>query len=110
MADRRENNMGIKSEHWTDVDDNPAGGSTWGTGFAISWQNGPIGSSDKGANGAIVEDVIRAAIDRIKFYQQTKYACPQNEQASSMLSAALHFLEDRDEDRKRRGVEGKNEI
>ena len=32
---------GITSEHWNDANGNPEGGSTFGNGFAISWQHGP---------------------------------------------------------------------
>jgi hypothetical protein len=37
----------INEEHWNDVNGNPAGGSTFGPGFAISWQNGPLGRGSK---------------------------------------------------------------
>lgn len=104
------NKMSNSSEHWLDTDGNPAGGCTYGTGFAISWQNGPLGSGDSKVkpNGASVEDVISAALDRIVFFQTSKFACPENEHAIGMLKAALHFLEVRDSQRERRGVEGKN--
>jgi hypothetical protein len=32
--------QGIKTEHWDDANGNPEGGSTFGNGFAISWQHG----------------------------------------------------------------------
>ena len=31
------------SNHFTDEDGNPAGGTTFGQGFAIGWQHGPLG-------------------------------------------------------------------
>jgi hypothetical protein len=102
--------MSISSEHWLDTDGNPAGGCTYGTGFAISWQNGPIGSGTSQAkpNGASVEDVVYAALNRLEFFQTSKFACSENEHAISMIKAALHFLEQRDKDREKRGVEGRN--
>jgi len=55
------------SEQWMDADGNPAGGVTTGMGFTISWQNGPLGRDEnrKIPNGAFVENIIRAASDRL---------------------------------------------
>ncbi len=42
----------------------PAGGCTWGPGWSISWQRGPMVGSDGNRlepNGAFVEDIIRAS-------------------------------------------------
>lgn len=98
----------IKSEHWNDKEGNPAGGSTFGNGFAISWQNGPLGrgTERKEPNGAFVEDIIKAAIDRIEFYQDGKFACDYNRAALVQLKGALHTLESRTQDREKRQVEG----
>ena len=55
--------QGHFEEHWSDKDGNPAGGVSSGRGFAISWQNGPLGRGveRREPNGAFVEDVIAAA-------------------------------------------------
>jgi hypothetical protein len=102
--------MNISSEHWLDTDGNPAGGCTYGAGFAVSWQNGPLGSKNSKTkpNGASVEDIMSAALDRLQFFQTSKFACSENDHAISMIKAALHFLEQRDRAREDRGVEGKN--
>lgn len=99
---------GFKSEHWNDENNNPAGGSTFGNGFAISWQNGPLGRGDerKEPNGAFVEDVIEAAADRIRYYQSSRFACDYNAKALEHLEAALESLNDRTANREARSVEG----
>lgn len=100
--------QGFRSEHWNDADGNPAGGATFGTGFAISWQNGPLGRGDdrKAPNGAFVEDIIAAARDRILYYENSRFACPENRQAVGFLSAALDALNARTQAREARAVEG----
>lgn len=98
----------MKSEHWNDPSGNPAGGFTDGTGFAISWQNGPLGSGAdrREPNGAFVEDVIKACIDRLDWYQSGKFNCWHNEAALVSLRDALKALDERTKDRVARGVEG----
>lgn len=96
------------SEHWNDTDANPAGGVAFGRGFTISWQNGPLGRGDdrRKPNGAFVEDIIAAAIDRLGFYQTGRFACEYNIQAIEFLKEAFHALEARTHDREARHVEG----
>ena len=97
------------AQHWVNEDGNPSGGVTSGRGFTISWQNGPLLDEDgmrKEPNGAFVEDVIRAAVDRLGFYQSGKFACEQNEIALRHLLEALEALEKRTQERRERGVEG----
>lgn len=100
------------SEHWNDSEGNPAGGTTYGCGFAIGWQNGPLGRDDdrKDPNGAFVEDVIEAAIDRLEYYQRSRFACDYNAQAITRLTEALQVLNSRTADREARKVEGMNEV
>lgn len=102
---------GIKSEHWLDEKGNPAGGCTFGNGFAISWQNGPLGngSDRKEPNGAFVEDIIKAAIDRMEFYQDGKFACVENDETLTHLKQALASQYRRTNDRLKRKVEGTHE-
>ena len=102
----------IHGEHRSDVNGNPAGGITTGSGFSIKWQNGPLGR-DQGRikpNGAFVEDIILAAIDRIEYYQSSKFTCRENALAITKLQEALHWLEHRTADRERRGLEGTHEV
>lgn len=104
-------NTKINSSHWTDAEGNPAGGSTYGNGFAISWQNGPLGrgADRKEPNGAFVEDVIKAASDRLVYYQNSRFACDYNARALAHLSLALSALNSRTAEREKRDVEGTHE-
>ena len=99
---------GIKSEHWNDANGNPAGGNTFGPGFAIGWQNGPLGRGEKRKeqNGAFVEDVIKAAADRLEYYQKSRFFCKANAIALDHLNYALSILDNRTKDREARQVEG----
>ncbi len=98
----------IKQEHWNDADGNPGGGITEGTGFTISWQNGPLGRGEdrKEPNGAFVEGVIQAAIGRLDYYQESRFKCRENAAAIRHLQTALGILNDRTTDREERDVEG----
>lgn len=100
----------MKSEHWNDMNGNPAGGTTYGVGFTIGWQHGPLGRGEnrKEPNGAFVEDIIKAAIDRIEFYQQSKFASEFNAETLRLLAAALAVQITRTVTREARGVEGLN--
>lgn len=98
----------IHSEHWNDTSGNPAGGTTFGRGFAIGWQNGPLGRGDdrKEPNGAFVEDIIAAAADRLQYYQDSRFASKYNAMALLHLDEALRALNARTADREDRDVEG----
>lgn len=103
----------IIETHLTDDAGRPAGGTTSGRGFAIEWQNGPLVDPATGERreptGAFVEDVIAAAVGRIRFYQESEFACRENALALTKLEEALHWLDHRTRDRERRGVEGTHE-
>jgi hypothetical protein len=103
---------GFKANHWRDDKGCPTGGSTYGNGFAISWQNGPLGQGAhrNEPNGAFVEDIIDAAADRLRFYQQSEYACDANTEAIRHLDAALEALDARTKERTARGVEGTHQV
>lgn len=98
----------IHAQHWNDINGNPAGGNTFGNGFAIGWQNGPLGQGEsrKEPNGAFVEDIIQAAIDRLQYYQNSRFACISNQNALEHLHEALEYLRVRTQDREDRRVEG----
>lgn len=98
----------VTEEHKVDTDGNPAGGITSARGLDIRWQNGPLGRNGDRVepNGAFVEDVIRAAIGRIEFYQSSRFHGIHNAVALGHLRAALEVLEERTRDRESRGVEG----
>ena len=96
----------MKGEHRVDADGNPAGGNSFGIGFWIGWQNGPINEPGGGRNGAFVEDIIAAAVDRIGFYQETRFVCDENEEALDHLYAAQSALKRRTARRLASGTEG----
>jgi len=100
--------VGFESEHWNDESGNPSGGCTSGTGFTVSWQNGPLGRGNdrKEPNGAFVEDVIDACIDRLNYYQDSQFNCQSNADAITALKLALDALDSRTKDREARDVEG----
>lgn len=98
----------IKAEHWNDANGNPEGGTTFGNGFAIGWQHGPLGrgAERREPNGAFVEDIIEAAADRIRYYQGSRFACQYNAKALQHLESALAELHARTANREQRTVEG----
>lgn len=101
----------ITSQHNLDEKGNPAGGHTEGIGFKIDWQNGPLGRDGERQepNGAFVEGILQAALDRIQHYQTAsngKFQCRQNALAITKIEEALHWLDDRTQERERRKVEG----
>ena len=75
----------------------------------IYWQDGPV---DRGANqaptGAFVEDVLEICKKRLEHYQDSSFACEANATAIEHIKAANQALIDRRQERKARGVEGKN--
>lgn len=91
---------------------NPAGGKTTATGLTIDWQKGPLGrgAERQEPNGAFVETVVLAAIDRLRFYQAGRFACAENEAAIQHLADALAALDARTKDRERREVEGTHQV
>lgn len=90
----------------------PSGGFVEGTGLRIDWQNGPLGrdADRKEPNGAFVETVIAAALQRIEHYQTTKFACRENAIAITKLEEALHWLNSRTQKREKRQVEGTHAV
>ena len=102
----------VFSEHWKDNENRPAGGVTSGRGFLIIWQNGPlrIEGEKREPNGAFVEEIILAAQDRLKYYQQSIFNCAENSEAIHHLEKALSVLRYRTAKREAKGVEGTYEM
>ncbi len=102
----------ILGRHYKDDDGNPTGGITQGIGITINWQDGPLGRGPGRTeqNGAFVEGIIAAAIDRIEFYQGSDFNCSENNEALDHLRSAISILKRRTEDREKRGVEGTHAI
>ena len=91
-------------------DGNPDGGIAQGTGLDIRWQAGPIDrdAGDK-PNGTLVEDVLEVCIQRLEFYENSRFACAENVEAIGFIDAAIQTLVKRRRDRADRGVLGKHE-
>ena len=84
----------VDNYHYTDQAGNPDGGCSTGQGFTISWQRGLV--KDEAPNGAFLEDVLTACLDRLQFYQQLgKLSCEENSKAIAGLHTALGALNSR---------------
>lgn len=100
------------AENFNDFDGAPSGGSVSGEGLHIRWQDGPLGrgADRREPNGAFVETVIAAVIQRIQHYQNSKFECQPNADALKYLRVALEILAARTQARELAGVEGTNHI
>lgn len=100
------------SRFFTDKNGYPDGGVTTARGLLINWQRGPlvVDGIRVGPNGAFVEDVISAAIDRLSYFQSSKFQCSENLVAVTHLTAALRALQERTAAREQRGVEGTHSV
>lgn len=122
------------SDHFTTDTGLPDGGVTQGRGFVISWQRGAlagdvraeecifehddeglpdeglhIGECRRAPNGAFVEEVIAAAADRLRYYEETRFSCYENRDAIRHLEEALESLASRTRRRQLVGREGTHE-
>lgn len=110
------NDQKMKCINRLDADGNPAGGNAYAYGMDIWWQNGPLGAPDdperQEPNGAFVETVIRAARQRIAYYQiasDGRFNCRENAEAIVALGIALDALDRRTQRRTEAGTEGTHE-
>jgi hypothetical protein len=94
----------ITATNWTDAKGLPAGGMVVGQGISISFQDGPV--KVNGENGAQVEDVLHAALQRLEWLNSGAFRCRENSLAITEIESALHWLRDRTERRVREGTEG----
>lgn len=101
------------AENLVDDEGRPAGGTVRGVGLSIDWQKGPLREqgTDEPAepNGAFVETVIAAAVQRIEHYNEGQFRCRENSLAITHLEEALHWLNARTARRTDQGVEGTHE-
>lgn len=95
----------VNSIFFTSEEGNPMGGSSSAEGIGVTWQNGVLEP-----NGAILEDLLSIAIDRLQFFQGDggfgKFSCRENALAITHIQEAMHWLAHRTQARRRRGVEG----
>lgn len=61
----------MKSYHFLDNNEIPAGGQTFGRGFSIAWQNGPIVVDGTKAepNGAFVRKLLKPLLIDYNFFK-----------------------------------------
>lgn len=126
------------SNHFTTDTGVPDGGVTQGRGFVISWQRGALAGDvtpeecrvldhrevggvhgnagevpipcRRAPNGAFVEDVIGAALDRLTYYEEeTRFSCFENRDAIRYLEEALESLASRQRRRASVGRAGTHE-
>lgn len=107
-------NPKIVSANSLDDNENPTGGSVKGVGLEIQWQDGPRGQEGTDEllppNGAFVEDVLYAALQRLEFFNNSKFRCRENSLAITHIESALQVLKHRQVERSYRNVEGKHEV
>lgn len=105
--------IGFTARNREDEEGRPAGGYVRGVGIAIDWQNGPLGrvGTDERVepNGAFVEDVLAAALQRIQHYQAGDFRCRENALAITKIEEALMWLDARTRRRVAEGTEGTHE-
>jgi len=98
----------FECENLNDEHGNPAGGSVHAVGLDIHWQDGPLGRGAErtAPNGTFVETVIAAALQRLEYYQASRFRCDENQIAIERLRTALQALERRTARRENAGIEG----
>lgn len=74
----------------------------------VKFQNGPI--KECGVNGVANEDLLNMVLCRLQHFQESPYACYENQKAAECIMDALSWLRMRTEQRAERGVEGTSEI
>lgn len=117
-------NSKLVAKNKVDEDGNPTGGEVrleieGHPELLVKWQDGPRGTGMenadgspilKPANGAFVEDVLWAALQRLEFFNAGKYRDRANSMAITHIEQALQALKDRQLERSYRKVEGKHEV
>lgn len=74
----------------------------------INFQEGPI--NEVGINGINNEDLLLMVIERLKAFQNGKYATRENEMALTKLEEAVMWLRKRTLEREYRNIEGTSEV
>lgn len=116
-------NTNMVVQNMVDDDANPTGGYVSlivdkngepHNALTVNWQDGPRGTDEQGVlkpqNGAFVEDVILAAIQRLEFFQGSKFESDYNAEAIGHLAQAIEALEKRSNERAQAGTLGKHEV
>lgn len=83
-------------------------GGQWVHMQDIAFQEGP--TKENGVNGVANEDLIAMIICRLEHFQDSEFACRDNEMAILKLEEALLWLGKRTMGREQRGVEGTHTV
>lgn len=70
----------------------------------IKFQKGPV--QEAGLNGVFLEDLLLISIDQLEHFQNSEFACEENEDTLLHLRAALASTRARQYDRMIRNVQG----
>lgn len=74
----------------------------------VKFQKGPI--KEFGVNGCHHEDLLNIVLDRLEAFQHSPFKCNENKIAITKIQEAIHWLNDRTNDRMKRGVVGTSDI
>lgn len=99
--------MTIKIHNWSDEQGNPRGGVSYGPGFTISWQQGPIVGGTR--NGAFLLDILAVCKEKLEYYQRGPFACEENAHALISVASAIDVLTTRKDRREAAGTLGTHE-
>jgi hypothetical protein len=91
-------------KNWTNSDGGHDGGVSTGIGFTISWQRGPLDVA--GRNGAFLLEVMTSCRQQLDYYQNSPWACPENQAALEALDESIAQLHSRRCRRERAGTLG----
>lgn len=79
----------------------------------LRWQQGalvdPDTKQERPANGVFLATVARVVVDRLEYYQSTKFACAENAEALEHFRKGLALLEKRANRRSGEGTLGTHE-
>lgn len=73
----------------------------------ISFQKGPR-KEDSSVHGVLDPDLLEIVRDRLRAFQAGPFACEENEKALHHVEEALKYMNERVENRAKRGVLGTN--
>lgn len=93
--------------NWANPDGSHDGGVSTGIGFTISWQRGPL---ENGRNGAFMLEVLDACRHQLEYYQNSKFACGENQEALQSIDRAIKVLQERRERRQQEGKLGTHQV
>lgn len=74
----------------------------------LHFQEGPI--KEVGVNGFSDADLLLAVLTRMEAFQETQYACEENDKVIEYLNKALEAMYSRTAKREARNVEGTSEV